>query len=57
MMSFGIYTLLDNGSGIEYSSKEEFLEELSRMIDDCEANGGTYFRVEVDTDKSCFCKP
>ena len=57
MMSFGIYTLLDNGSGIECSSKEEFLEELSRMIDDCEANGGTYFHVEVDTDKSCFCEP
>lgn len=38
-MKFGIYTMIDNGSGMKYSAKEEFLNELSRMIDDCEANG------------------
>ena len=53
-MKFGIYTMIDNGSGMKYSTKEEFLNELSRMIDDCEANGGTHFDVEVLTNKSCF---
>ena len=53
-MKFGIYTMIDNGSGMKYSTKEEFLSELSRMIDDCEANGGTHFDVEVLTNKSCF---
>lgn len=53
-MKFGIYTMIDNGSGMEYSTKEEFLNELSLMIDDCEANGGTHFNVEVHTNKSCF---
>lgn len=37
-MKFGIYSYImnDNGSGMEYNTKEEFLDELSRMIDDCE---------------------
>lgn len=39
-MNFSIYTLIDNGSGMEYTSKEAFLRELSLMIDDCIANGG-----------------
>lgn len=53
-MRFSIYTTNDNGSGMLYSNKEEFLNELSLMIDDCIANGGSYFSVEVDTDASCF---
>lgn len=55
-MKFLIMTLIDNGSGMKYNNKEEFLNELSKMIDDCANNGGTYFNVAVDTDKSCFYK-
>lgn len=51
---FSIYTLNDSGSGMEYNTKEEFLRELSLEIDDCIANGGTYFSVSVDADASCF---
>ena len=53
-MNFTIETLNDNGSGMRYNSKEEFLKELSLMIDDCIANGGTFFDVQVDSDASCF---
>ena len=53
-MKFYISTLNDNGSGMSYHSKEDFLKEIGLMIDDCIANGGTYFDIEVDTDASCF---
>lgn len=53
-MKFTIETLNDNGSGMEYYTKEEFLEEISLMIDDCIANGGTFFDAQVDADASCF---
>lgn len=53
-MKFTIETLNDNGSGMKYSTKEEFLKEISLMIDDCIANGGTFFDVQVDSDASCF---
>ena len=53
-MKFFIETLNDNGSGMEYNNKESFLKELSLMIDDCVANGGTFFDVSVDSDVSCF---
>lgn len=55
-MDFGIYTMFDNDSGMEYSNKEDFLKEISLMIDDCIANGGTRFHVGVDTDASCFAQ-
>lgn len=51
-MKFYIGT--DYGSGQEFTTKEKFLRELSLMIDDCEANGGTQFDVAVDADASCF---
>lgn len=54
-INFTIETLNDNGSGMEYPSKEAFLKEISLMIDDCIANGGTFFDVQVDSDASCFC--
>ena len=54
---FTIETLNDSGSGMEYSTKEEFLKEISLMIDDCIANGGTFFDVCVDSDASCFYQP
>ena len=44
----------DNGSGMKYNTKEDFIQELSLMIDDCIANGGTYFSVHYDSDASCF---
>ncbi len=44
----------DTGSGQEFNNKEDFLKELSLMIDDCEANGGTQFDVTVDSDADCF---
>ena len=53
-MEFTITTLNDNGSGMKYNTKEEFLKEISLMIDDCIANGGTFFDVQVDSDASCF---
>ena len=53
-MLFTIETLNDNGSGIAYTTKESFLKEISLMIDDCIANGGTFFDVQVDADASCF---
>lgn len=53
-MLFSIYTLIDNGSGMEFHSKEEFLKEMSLMIDDCINNGGSSFTALVNTDKSCF---
>ena len=54
-INFTIETLNDNGSGMEYTSKEAFLKEISLMIDDCIANGGTFFDIQVDSDASCFC--
>lgn len=53
-MNFLIATMNDNGSGMEYFSKEDFLEEISLMVDDCIANGGTSFSIQVDADASCF---
>ena len=47
----------DSGSGQEFSTKAGFLHELSLMIDDCKANGGTRFDVTVDADASCFYDP
>ena len=52
--TFTIKTLNDNGSGMTYKPKEEFLKEISLMINDCINNGGTYFDVQVDSDVSCF---
>ena len=51
------YIGADSGSGQEFNNKEDFLKELSLMIDDCEANGGTQFDVTVDADASCFYDP
>lgn len=53
---FTIETLNDNGSGMEYKTKEEFMNEIGLMIDDCIKNGGSYFDVMVDSDVSCFYK-
>ncbi len=53
-MHFYINTLNDNGSGMEYVTKESFLNELSKMIDDCIENGGMYFDANIDADASCF---
>lgn len=53
-MQFTIETNNDNGSGLMYRTKEEFLEEIGLEIDDCIANGGTYFDVQVDSDASVF---
>ena len=45
----------NSGSGQEFNTKEEFLEEVERMINDCYANGGTQFDITVDADADCFC--
>ena len=55
-MKFYIGTINDNGSGMEYDTKEAFLHELSLMIDDCIENGGTCFDVSVNADANCFTK-
>jgi hypothetical protein len=54
VMKFYIDTVIDNGSGMKYENKEEFLTELSKMIDDCIINSGTRFAAIIDTDASCF---
>ena len=53
-MKFTIVTLNDNGSGMRYFTKKDFLKEIGLMIDDCIENGGTHFDVSVDADASCF---
>lgn len=53
-MKYTIETMNDNGSGMTYKTKEEFMKEIGLMIDDCIANGGTFFDVQVDSDVSCF---
>lgn len=37
-----------------YNTKEEFLKEISKMIDDCIMNGGTCFDYEIATDANCY---
>lgn len=54
-MKFTIETINDNGSGMSYNAKEEFLAEISRLVDDCIENGGTFFDAQIDADVSCFC--
>jgi hypothetical protein len=54
LMDFYINTMNDNGSGMEYHTKEDLLAEIGLMIDDCIANGGTYISFDVDSDASCF---
>ena len=46
-----IKTLNDNGTGMKYSTKEEFMNEISELIDTCMSNGGTYFSIDVEFDK------
>ncbi len=53
-MNFYIYTQFDNGSGMEFRTKEDLLKEIGLMIDDCIENGGTCFDITVDSDASCF---
>ena len=53
-MKYTIETVNDRGSGMKFRTKEEFLKEISMMIDDCIANGGTYVDIQVDSDASFF---
>ena len=55
-MKYKIITINDNGSGMKYFNKEDFIKEIGLMIDDCIANGGTDFCVEITADASCFLK-
>lgn len=57
MREMKFYIGSDGGSGMKFSHKEDFLKELSLMIDDCIENGGTEFFVYVDADASCFYNP
>lgn len=53
MKSF-VSSNFDNGSGCSYNTKEEIMREISLMIDDCIANGGSQFDVTIDSDASCY---
>ena len=53
-MKFYIETLNDNGSGMVYKTKEDFLNEILLMIDDCINNGGTFSDAQIDSDANCF---
>ena len=44
----------ESGSGQKFTKKEDFLKEVSLMINDCIANGGTEFNIEVYANASCF---
>ena len=55
-MRFDIVTVNDNGSGMKYFNKEDFIKEIGLMVDDCIANGGTRMYVAVSADASCFHK-
>ena len=48
------YINMENGSGMKFKSKEDFLKEMNLMIDDCIANGGDWFSVEVNANAECF---
>lgn len=52
--TFMISSLRDCGSGMFFKTKEDFMNEISLMIDDWLANGGTVFDVQVDSDASCY---
>lgn len=43
------YILTEGGSGMKFYNKEDFLEEISFLIEDCENQGGTEFDIEVTT--------
>lgn len=50
-MDFDINTSIDNGNiSITFNSKEEFLQNLSVLIDNCIANNGSYFEIMIDSD-------
>ena len=51
-MKFTINTLFDNGSGMKFSSKEEFLKEIAAFIDDAE--DGTFFHVDISSDAKFY---
>ena len=53
-MKFYIETLNDNGSGMVYKTKEDFLNEILLMIDDCMNNGRTFFDAQINSDANCF---
>lgn len=48
------YVATESGSGCTYFTKEEFLAEVGMMIDDCVANGGSFFHAFVEADASCY---
>ena len=48
-MEFYIGT--ENSSGMKFENKEDFLTEISHMIDKCKANDGTMFDIQVYADK------
>lgn len=48
-MNFYIGTLNDNGSGIAYNSKEEFIQRISNIIDNAIANGDDFFDVQISS--------
>ena len=45
------YIGAENSSGMKFENKEDFLAEISRMVDNCKANGGTMFDIQVFTDE------
>lgn len=45
------YIGAENSSGMKFENKTDFLEEISRMIDKCKANGGTMFDIQVYTNE------
>ena len=53
-LDFYISSINDGGSGTQYQTKEEFLKEVSLMVDDCIANGGSYFDISIEADASCY---
>ena len=36
------------------SNKDDFLKKITELIDNCDINGGTFFSITIESDRSCF---
>ena len=48
------YIATENSSGMKFQTKEAFMSEVSKMVDNCIENGGTQFDIQVDANANCF---
>lgn len=51
-MDYSIYT--QGGTGLKYTTKEDFLNEISDMIDKSIGHGGSWVSIELFSDASVY---